>query len=66
VPGYSTPEEAVLAEWQSIPQANVRVVSVEYEDDDHATVVTDTEPSHPMWNQCVRTPVGWEFMGDHN
>jgi hypothetical protein len=55
-----------MAEWNSIPQANARVVSVEYTDDDHATVVTDTDPHYLMWNQCARTEDGWVFMGDHN
>ena len=64
--GYPTPEQAALAEWDSLPGAEVRVIRVDYEDDDHAVVITDTVPSHPMWNHCERTSDGWVFTGDHN
>jgi len=48
------------------PLARVRVIKVEYEDDDHAIVITDSVPSHPMWNHCERTNDGWVYTGDHN
>jgi hypothetical protein len=64
--GYPTPEEAALAEWREIPQAKPRVLSVEYQDNHHAVVITDTKPSHPMWNYCVLTAEGWVYTGDHN
>ena len=64
--GYPTPEEAALAEWSEMPQAEASVVSVKYQDSQHAVVVTDTNPSHPMWNYCVLTPEGWVYTGDHN
>jgi hypothetical protein len=64
--GYPTPEQAALAEWEAQPLARVRVIKVEYEDDDHAIVIADTVPSHPMRNQCERTNDGWVFTGDHN
>lgn len=63
---FPTPQDAALAEWSDIPQACPRVVSVRFEDDDHAVVVTDTEPSHPMWNNCERTSDGWVLTSDHN
>jgi hypothetical protein len=63
---FETPEEATLAEWVDYPQAEVRIISVEYTDEDHAVVVTDTNPSHPMWNYCERTDRGWIFTSDHN
>jgi len=63
---FPTPEAAALAQWDSLPQARARVISVEYEDDDHSIVLTDTEPSHLMWNQCERTSEGWVFILDHN
>ena len=64
--GYATPERAVLAEWDDYPEAEARVISIEYRDDNSAVVVTDTVPSHPMWNYCVRTRHGWVFTHDHN
>lgn len=64
--GYPTPEEAVLAEWESCPRAAVRIVKVRHKGKNHAVVVTDTVPSHPMWNYCERTGDGWEFTHDHN
>jgi hypothetical protein len=65
--GFPTPEEAVLAEWDQHPQAEARVLRVEYLDDEHAVVITDTTPSHPMWNYCERTSSsGWVFTDDHN
>jgi hypothetical protein len=64
--GFATPEEAAMAEWASYPTVDARVVTVEYIDDDHAVVVTDTMPSHPMWNYCERTASGWTFTHDHN
>jgi hypothetical protein len=63
---FPTPQDAALAEWSDLPQARPRVVSVQFEDDDHAVVVTDTDPSHPMWNYCERTSDGWVFTHDHN
>jgi hypothetical protein len=66
IDGFKTPEEATLAEWDNLPKAEVRVLSVEYSDEDHAVVVTDTVPSHPMWNYCERTDAGWRFTHDHN
>jgi hypothetical protein len=63
---YPTPEEAVLAEWRELPHAKVRVLSVEYSNENEAVVVTDTEPSHPMRNYCFRSPDGWVFSYDHN
>jgi hypothetical protein len=64
--GFATPEDPTLAEWADIPQAEARVISVEYVDDDHAVVVTDTVPSHPMWNYCERSRAGWRLTHDHN
>jgi hypothetical protein len=61
-----TPEAAARAEWTAYPEAQVRVVSVEYLEHDRAVVVTDTVPSHPMWNHCRRTNRGWNFVSDHN
>ncbi len=63
---YPSPEEAALAEWAGMPQSEARVISVEYLDVDRAVVVTDTVPSHPMWNCFLRTPEGWVFTHDHN
>ena len=63
---FSTPEEAALAQWEQLPHALAHVVSVEYIDEDHAVVVTDTVPSHRMWNHCSRTAGGWVFESDHN
>ena len=62
--GFATPEEAALAEWASMPQAEAHVVKVEYTDPDHAVVVTDTTPSHPMFNYCERTGGRWVYHGD--
>lgn len=64
--GYRTPEEAALAQWDKYPRADVRVIEVRYEGDHDAVVVTDTDPSHPMFNRCKRTDDGWVFRGDHN
>lgn len=64
--GFSTPEEAALAEWSDMPEAAVRVTSVEYLSDDRALVDTDTLPSHPMTNWCVRVRGLWHYTGDHN
>jgi hypothetical protein len=55
-----------MAEWDRYPEAEATVVRVEYLDEDHAVVVTDTVPSHPMWNHCERTDRGWVFTSDHN
>ncbi|MGD9794714.1 MAG: hypothetical protein AB7V43_14655 [Acidimicrobiia bacterium] len=63
---YPSSEEAALAEWAMYPTVEVFVVEIIYEDDDHAVVVTDTTPSHPMWNRIVREASGWVYMGDHN
>lgn len=65
-PGYPTPEDAALAEWVDYPGVVASIVSVEYVDANNAVVITDTVPSHPMWNYCVRTPSGWVFTHDHN
>jgi hypothetical protein len=64
--GHPTPEAAALAEFEDIPQAQARVVSVEYLSDDEAVVVTDTLPSHRMSNHCFRSPDGWVVSYDHN
>ncbi|MCA1683012.1 MAG: hypothetical protein LC685_03325 [Actinobacteria bacterium] len=64
--GYPTPEEAALAEWDDYPGAAARIISVTYSGENEAVVVTDTVPSHPMWNYCVRTAEGWVFTHDHN
>lgn len=64
--GYRTPEEAVLAEWDDYPGAAARVISVTYSGENEAVVVTDTVPSHPMWNYCMHTAQGWVFTHDHN
>jgi hypothetical protein len=64
--GFATPEEAAVAEWNPHPAAEARVVSVEYVEGEHAVVVTDTTPSHPMRNYCERAAGGWVFRHDHN
>jgi hypothetical protein len=64
--GYPTPGDAALADWDDYPEAAARVVSVRYSGEDAAVVVTDTVPSHPMWNYCVRRAQGWVFTQDHN
>lgn len=64
--GYPTPEDAALAQWDRYPRAEVRVIRVRYVDQDHAIVVTDTAPSHPMNNQCKRTAEGWVYQGDYS
>ncbi len=53
-----------MAEWDAYPEAEARVVRVEYRDEDHAVVITDTMPSHPMYNNCERQSSGWVFMSD--
>jgi hypothetical protein len=63
---YPSPEEAALAEWDRYPNVEVWVVRVELNDADHATVITDTVPSHPMHNYCTRTADGWVYVGDSN
>ena len=63
---FATPEAAALAEWDRYPEAQARVVTVEYLDETHAVVVIDTVPSHPMWNRCERTDRGWVYAGDGN
>jgi hypothetical protein len=63
---YATPEEAALAEWDAYPESNARVLRVDHEGETFATVITDTDPSHPMHNYCRRTPRGWVFTGDSN
>jgi hypothetical protein len=63
---FGSPEDAVMAEWLAYPEAEARVVTVEYLDEDHAVVLTDTVPSHPMWNHCERREGGWILTGDHN
>lgn len=63
---YPTPENAAMAEWDAYPEAKAFLVSVEYVDRDYAVVVTDTVPSHPIWNYCDRTPAGWVYTGDQN
>ncbi len=64
--GYPSSEDAALAEWEDYPKAAARIITVEYRDENNAVVVTDTVPSHRMWNYCVRTPNGWVFTHDHN
>jgi hypothetical protein len=61
---FSTPDDAAMAEWDAYPDALARVVRVEYRNENHAVVVTDTVPSHPMYNYCERVDGGWVFMGD--
>ena len=50
----------------ALTTSEARVISVEYHDADHAVVVTDTVPSHLMWNYLFRTADGWVFGHDHN
>ena len=64
--GFDTPEEAALAEWAAMPQARARVLSTEFKGSDSAWVVTDTDPSHPMTNYCVRVEGRWYYSGDSN
>ena len=64
--GYPTPEGAALAEWNAYPEAQARVISVEYTDADHAIVVIDTDPSHPECNNCERTECGWILLSTYN
>jgi hypothetical protein len=64
--GYPTPEAAALAEWADLPQAEARLISVKYQGTTRAVVVTDTWPSHPLWNYVTRTADGWIFNHDHN
>jgi len=63
---FNTPEVAALAQWADYPEANARVIEVNYQDGDYAVVTTDTEPSHPMVNYCIRTREGWVFTDDHS
>jgi hypothetical protein len=63
---FDSPERAALAEWDAYPQAQARVITVESIDEDHAVVVTDTVPSHPMWNYCFQTSAGGVFGSDHD
>jgi hypothetical protein len=63
---YDSPENAALAEWADRPEAEAHVISVEYQDDVHALVITDTVPTHPMTNNVFRTRRGWVFGHDHN
>ncbi len=53
-----------MAEWAHHRAAQAFVVRVEYIDEHHATVITDTVPSHPMANDCFRKLDGWHFSGD--
>jgi hypothetical protein len=48
------------------PNAHVHVVSVEYRDEDHAVVVTDTDPPYLVRMYCERTEDGWICTGDHD
>lgn len=66
LPSHRTPEAAALAHWDAYPEAGVVVVSVEFTGPDSATVVTDTDPSHPMYNLCRRERGGWVCFADHN
>jgi hypothetical protein len=50
LPGYATPELAVLASFSSA--AGARVVSLEWIDPRHVSVVVDTAPSHPVTCDC--------------
>jgi hypothetical protein len=61
---YESPEAAALAEWDRYPDVEVTVIIVRYEGRDRAVVVTDTVPSHPMKNFCVRTKKGWVYTAD--
>lgn len=61
---FVTPEEAAMAEWDAYPNAQARVIRVEYTDEVNAVVITDTVPSHPMYNYCERTDRGWVYCGD--
>ncbi|MBX3313300.1 MAG: hypothetical protein KF906_03180 [Actinobacteria bacterium] len=63
---HRSPAQAALAEWDAYPNAGAHVVRVTFEDEDHAIVVVDTVPSHPMWNYCERTPRGWVYTHDHD
>lgn len=49
-----------------VSRGHAFIVSVEYLSDDEAVVVTDTVPSHPMWNYVRRGSEGWIFTHDHN
>lgn len=62
---FPTPAAAALAEWETVPNAHVRVVAVEYRDADHAVVLTDTDPPHLVRIYCERTDDGWS-AGDHD
>jgi hypothetical protein len=64
--GFSTPEEAALAEWSEMPGVAARVTSVQYLTEHRAVVETETSPSHPMSNWCVRVRGRWHYLGDHN
>ena len=55
------PERAALAEWGAHPPAHAQVVRFEKVDQEHAIVVTDTLPSRPMRDDCLRTSEGWVF-----
>lgn len=63
---FPTPAAAAMAEREKLPNAHVQVVSVEYTDDDHAVVVTDTDPPYLVRLYCERTEDGWVCTGDHH
>lgn len=63
---FPTPEEAVLAEWVLYPQAEARVLRVEYLDDArrcrhrHDAVASDVDYSERTVN------AGWVLTDNHN
>ena len=64
---FDTPEEAALDGWWATPTANARVIEVLLDDADHARVIVDTEPSHPMEVFCGRSTDGrWRVTHDHS
>jgi hypothetical protein len=61
---FDTPEEAALAGWSA--SAKPVLICSAMESSDRAIVCVDTEPSHPMKVQCVRSAEGWLVAGDSN
>ena len=64
--GYPSPEEAALAEWASTPAAKARVTDVRFVSPTEAVVTTDTEPSEPYNNLCVKIGDLWYWTGGSN
>lgn len=62
---FATPQQAALAAWHDVANANARVVDTTIRGD-RAEVVLEVEPNYRYWTYCVHEGQGWREAASGN